>query len=388
MKKSCLIVTAVSMFWLCTTVLDAHTVPVTFSALNTSFYTDTLIIEGPNGGQGVQPVLNLINGAQKSLQVTIYELDDTSSASTSIQDALANAADRGVDVQIIYSGGEDMSSYQEAEEAFCKATPKIQCEESSTAFTYTHEKAFIVDGDQAVIQSFNWVNNGTYNYFDGLTRDFALVTNNSVDVTSLENQFTLDWINAQKNTNDFPTLATGTRLFFSNTSSININEGNGNSYNNLYSLINSAKQSVDIYTEELEDTNYSAGSRLGQDLMLLINTKAAAGIKFRIITEDCTATELKLGPNVQVISVPSSAPIYYHAKAVIVDGEMANIMSTNFSQTSIYSNREAGITLGTLSDSDVDPNVQTLQGIFNSDWETLSSQYPSSCIADTALANN
>jgi phosphatidylserine/phosphatidylglycerophosphate/cardiolipin synthase-like enzyme len=376
MKKSCLRVIAMSMFWLCTTVLA-----------NNSSYTDTLITEGPNGGQGVQPVLNLINNAQKSLQVTIYEVDDTSADSTSIQYALSQAADRGVDVQIIYSSGEDMTTYTDAEEAFCKANPKIRCEESSTTFTYTHEKAFIVDGDEAVIQSFNWVNNGTYDYFNGLTRDFALVTNNPEDVTSLENQFTLDWVNAQKNTTDFPKLATGTRLFFSNTSSININEGNGNSYNNLYSLINSAKQSVDIYTEELENTNYSAGSRLGQDLMELINTKAADGIKFRIITEDCTATELKLGSNVQVISVPSSDPIYYHAKAVIVD-EMADLMSTNFSQTSIYSNREAGITLGTLSDSDVDPNVQTLQSIFNSDWETLSAKYKSSCVADAVMANN
>ncbi len=304
---------------------------------------------------GEEPLLYLLNHATKSIDIVIYQLDDER-----IQSALVDLAKKNVAIKIIYS---NQAKYGDSLQKFCDANTQISCRRSSgpnggefvsnpsTGFPYTHEKALIIDNKQVVLMTGNLVNNSSINYFTE-DRDLTVVTNNSKDVQTLINEFSVDWDNAISQGTVFPKVEAGSRLFFS--PSYNVSDP-ANSYTVISDLINQATQSIDIYSERFLD------KRIAE----LLNTKAKSGTKVRVIT--AVKEFPAFDKVVQVMVMPGGYPLFFHAKGLIIDKKIATVMSVNYTNLSIDRNREAGIV---LTDS---KNVTKLEAVFNDDWKKLNS---------------
>jgi phosphatidylserine/phosphatidylglycerophosphate/cardiolipin synthase-like enzyme len=140
----------------------------------------------PETDKSVTPLYALINGAQKSVDITMYALEDT----TFLSDLLA-ACKRGVSVRVILDQNNEKSGNTSAFTQL-NSQPNAQSHCSAVwankAFEATHEKSFVIDGTQAAIMSLN-LESRDYS----TTRDFAIIENDPADVAAIEATFNADF---------------------------------------------------------------------------------------------------------------------------------------------------------------------------------------------------
>jgi cardiolipin synthase A/B len=304
----------------------------------------TLIVQ-PDDGRTL--VLNNLNAAKKSIDLTIYEISDDQ-----IVAALKAAHNRKVKVQVIYNWYSfDTDEQQRDVMPTIKALQAagIQCKEAPKKFEVTHEKAFVIDGTTAIIMSFNL----TSEYFSD-TRDFGIVTTVPAEVEEVAAVFAADWA-------DKAITPTVPSLVWSPV----------NSRTKLTNMINNATKTLDIYCEEAEDPG-----TLGA---MVAAAKRGVTVRFiaALLTGNGTANGNAQGitflKNGGVNAVCKSFPIaggtvqmYIHAKMILADNGTANaqayIGSENFSCVSLDDNRECGIIV-------TEPAIlERLQTTYNSDW--------------------
>jgi phosphatidylserine/phosphatidylglycerophosphate/cardiolipin synthase-like enzyme len=109
----------------------------------------------------------MIQGAEKSIDLVMYELEDTQ-----IENALISAEKNGVAVRVLLNEGDygaQPSSYSAAAYQYLRAGG-VSVHWSPSYFALTHQKTMIVDGNQAVIMTFNLT---PQNY--STDRDFGIV---------------------------------------------------------------------------------------------------------------------------------------------------------------------------------------------------------------------
>jgi len=176
-------------------------------------------------GAGFSSVYNLINGAKRSIDVTMYEFSDTTA-----EHDLAAAAKRGVHVHVILDRRE-RSENSAAYSYFGSHAVKVTW--SSPKYRYTHQKTLVVDGSEAVIMTANL----TSRYYT-TSRDFLVVDTNRADVAAITAVFNADFTHTAVRPGD------GSDLAWSPT----------DSQGKLLSLINGATSSLRIYSEEMGDT--------------------------------------------------------------------------------------------------------------------------------------
>jgi phosphatidylserine/phosphatidylglycerophosphate/cardiolipin synthase-like enzyme len=298
--------------------------------------THTLIVQPDDGRTAV---LNALKAAKKSIDLTIYEISDPQ-----IMSALQAARARGAAVRVIYNWYSFPADMQQREitPAIHELTKAgIQCKQAPRTFEVTHEKAFVIDGATAIVMSFNL----TSEYF-GTTRDFGIVTTAGDEVTEIANVFEADW-------NDKPVTPQVASLVWSPV----------NSRAKLTSLLNGAKNTLDIYCEEADDPGTLAA----------MVAAAKRGVKVRFIAAVLSG-EGKINGNARGITYLESGGVnavcksflYIHAKMVLADygkpSAQAYIGSENFSCVSLDDNRECGII---VSESEI---LARLQSTYDSDW--------------------
>ena len=345
-------------------------------------------------------ILDAIAGATNNIRLTIYEITDLATVQQTpaapadgVVQALIDAAHRGVAVRVIvdqgqYGSGSSATQIQQTVGAMRNAGIAVHL--SSTAFCVTHEKTFVIDGPasgfsgtagKALILSFNLMPS----YFGG-TRDYGVITDDQGVVQEVSRVFDSDFTLPSPNpgcayaytpaktvpppsASDTPALGQASLLFTP-----------ANSKAKLLEIIGSARQSLVLTTEELEDDDSicavaavaRAAARPSVQILLSGDTGSnAAGVK----------TLLGLGlPNLSIrvmpgVPPPASAPsyqtpLYMHGKQVIADGLRAYVGSENLTNTSLLQNRE----LGTFFD---DPGmIATLQAAFTSDFATPGNSLP------------
>ncbi len=93
--------------------------------------------------QGESQIYNFINSAQHSIDMTMYELRDTT-----VENDLVNREKAGVQVRVILDGAQ--TSVNSAAFSTLQAGG-VGVTYSSTAFTYTHQKTITVDDDESYI---------------------------------------------------------------------------------------------------------------------------------------------------------------------------------------------------------------------------------------------
>ncbi|MDQ2745334.1 MAG: phospholipase D-like domain-containing protein [Chloroflexota bacterium] len=256
-------------------------------------------------GAGVQPVLSLIKQARSSIRLEVYLL-----TSRDVVGALSAARQRGVKVRVLLEerpfGG---SRYARLGYAALQAAGVPVRWANESAFTYTHEKSMEIDDRVAGIFTFNLTSSGLYH-----NREFGVIDSYPFDARTIGAIFDADWNRRGPRIAD-PVLAvspvTSRRAF--------------------QVLIDTARHTLDLYAEEVDDAGIEAH----------LAGAERRGVHIRLITSQTSAgvdTLQRAGIRVKILPQP-----YIHAKAMVADGARIFIGSENISATSLDQNREMGI---------------------------------------------
>jgi phosphatidylserine/phosphatidylglycerophosphate/cardiolipin synthase-like enzyme len=276
---------------------------------------DSLVVE-PEQGMGT--VYQAITGARHSLDLVIYELEDTIAVNDLIQ-----AKDRGVSVRVIldqaYAKSQNESAYATL------AAHGVDVHWSSTQVDITHQKTLIVDSDEALVMTGNM----TSQYYAS-TRDFILADSDARDVAAIEAVFDADFSNTAVQPSP------GDDLVWSPGSAAA-----------LVGLIQGAKKELLVENEEMSDQEIvvalEAAAQRGVDVQVCMTDSSSWSSEFSDLTHD----------GVRVYTYSPDAALYIHAKAIVADPRTDSIRwflgSENFSSTSLDLNRELGVELNDAS---------------------------------------
>lgn len=289
---------------------------------------DSLVTEPHDS---IVPVLQMIQGAEKSIDLVMYELEDTQ-----IENALIYAEKNGVAVRVLLNEGDygaQPSSYSAAAYQYLQAGG-VSVHWSPSYFALTHQKTMIVDGNQAVIMTFNL----TPQYYS-TDRDFGIVDKDPEDIAAVETAFNDDWQDKKD------TAAPGDDLVWSPGADTE-----------LLAMINNTRSSLCIENEEMSDT----------PVVNALISAAKRGVKVEIVMtyfSNWSASFTKLAAaGVAIRTYAANASLYIHAKLILSDADIAFVGSQNFSASSLQDNRELGIM---LTDANI---INSLSATFQSDW--------------------
>jgi cardiolipin synthase A/B len=269
------------------------------------------VLVEPRDGFGA--IDRLITGARSSVDLTMYELDDT----TAENDLAADAA-RGVDVRVLLDQNLERSR-NEAAYAFLSAH-HVHVTWADAGTTY-HQKTLTVDGETSVIMTLNMVADD----YPG-TRDFAVTDTSKADVAAIVTTFNADFAHRAITPPD------GTDLVWSPT----------NSESSILAVINGAHRTLAVENEEMDDSTVTAAleraARRGVDVTVVMTDDNEWDTAFAELRS--AGVHVRLYPD-------SSGALYIHAKAVVADaghsGQQVFAGSENFSTASLDYNRELGI---------------------------------------------
>lgn len=256
---------------------------------------------------------DFINSANKSLDMTMYELVDKTA-----EDDLVNAAKKGVKVRVILDHNREAVHNQGAFDYLSQNG--VQVVWAPPGFKATHQKTITVDGTTSLILSGNL----TSRYY-ATGRDFGVVDPDPKDVGAIEQTFNADFTGFQI------TPPNGDDLVWSPT----------NARSSLLDLIKSAKSTLSIENEEMADN----------DVVNALLDAAKRGVQIKVTmtyNKSWTDNFNKLTQaGVKVSTYDQKAKLYIHAKVVDADAGAPNartfIGSENFSSASLDSNRELGL---------------------------------------------
>lgn len=280
---------------------------------------------GPAGGvsgtlitepdQGYTPIDALITSAKTSVDMTMYELTDTTA-----EQALAQDAGRGITVRVVLDQNLERTHNQPAYDYLAQHGVKVVW--APSRYSATHQKTITVDGTTAAILTGNL----TSQYY-ATSRDFAVLDTDPHDVAAIEQVFTADV------TGQPVTPSDGDDLVWSPT----------DSENQLLDLINTATTTLQVENEEMSSsrivTALVAAARRGVNVQVTMTRQS-----------DWTRNFTKLAAaGVHVATYAASASLYIHAKVIEADYGTTTarvfLGSENFSTASLTRNRELGVVL-------------------------------------------
>ena len=261
---------------------------------------------------GLRPIYKLINGARSSIELTMYELIDSTA-----EGDLAAAAKRGVDVRVILDAHLEKSrnsatySYLRAHGVHVTWAP---------AGTTYHQKTLTVDNKTSVIMTLNLVSAD----YAG-TRDFAVFDTSRADIAAVVATFNADFAHRKITPPD------GADLVWSPT----------NSQAAILAVIDGARHTLSIENEEMAYsviiTAIEDAARRGVSVKITMTEQSSWNSAFTALTR--AGAHVRLYRN-------SSRVLYIHAKAVVADAGLSDqqvyVGSENFSFSSLRRNRELG----------------------------------------------
>ncbi|ART72158.1 cardiolipin synthase [Mycobacterium dioxanotrophicus] len=286
---------------------------------------------------GVQPVLDFVSSAQNSLLIKQFTFTEPSLVAAVIDRHRAGVAVR-VMLNPQRSGGDRAND--ETFEQLSAAGVNVQW--SNPTFYVTHEKSIVVDEQAALVATFNLCEK----YFS-LTRDYGVITTDSVQVAQIIEVFDADWSHTEWE----PTVYRG--LLWSNS----------NSRYHMAKFIDTAEQRLRIqhpkYVDAVILDHIAAAVGRGVNVHVLCGGRHGISDWDILDTFASLRTLRRFG-----VKVRKQKNLRVHAKLVIVDDHQALVGSMNIDRSAFDLRRELGITVE-------DPTVVgQLSEVFDADWET------------------
>ncbi len=283
----------------------------------------------------------MINNAHQTVDMTMYELTDTT-----FSGGLVAACGRGVRVRAILDQSLEKVNNTPAYTQLNSAGPNCSAAWSNPQFQATHQKSLIIDHGTAVIMTGNL----TSRYYP-TSRDFAVVQNDTWDIAAMQGTFNTDY----GSTSDLKYQpAFGDTLIWSPTTA----------EADLVDIISNAKKTLLVENEELAAPSIvnalaAACKQHVKVEMAMTDTNVAYHVNYS--TLEHAGCGVHIGAN-------DATTLYIHAKAIVADiglpAQVAYVGSINFSNASLTENRELGLyvhdpaTLGHLSATMADDYAQ------------------------------
>jgi phosphatidylserine/phosphatidylglycerophosphate/cardiolipin synthase-like enzyme len=274
--------------------------------------SDRLIVE-PDAG--LDPIYALLGSPRHWLDLTMYELVDPRA-----ETILADDAERGVRVRVLL---DRRLEGQRNRPAYDYLTARgVEVRWASSRYFVTHEKAFVIDRQTAVVMSLNLADQ-----YYATSRDVAVVDHDRRDVAAIEIVFAADLAG------DSTSTPAADDLVWSP----------GQSAADLLVLIAAARRSIALESEELTS----------RAVIAALVTAARNGVAVSVaMTYDAAAVPgldavVAAGGTVRLMH--GEKPRYVHAKLFAIDAgtptARAFVGSENLSDASLLHDRELGVVL-------------------------------------------
>jgi cardiolipin synthase A/B len=262
---------------------------------------------------GVGTIDRLITSAKSTVELTMYELRDTTA-----ENDLAADAKRGVDVRVILDSHLEKSRNSATYSFLSSHHVHVTWADSGTTY---HQKTLTVDGKTSIVMTLNMV---TEDYSG--TRDFAVIDTNHADIAAIVATFNADFAHRSITPPD------GADLVWSPT----------NSQSSILAVIMAAKRTLSVENEEMDDSTITgalvAAAKRGVDVKVIMTAESEWDSAFSQLES--------AGVHVRLYA-DSEKALYIHAKAVVADAGRSDqqvfVGSENFSKASLGYNRELGI---------------------------------------------
>lgn len=276
-------------------------------------------------GDSFFPIVNAIDKAQTSINITVFRMDDPI-----IKEAMVDAVRRGVRVRALIATS--ARGWGEANKKLLKDARKAGIEIKEPAGdskkTRFHYKIMMVDGRQSLVFTFNPTRENLH-----YTRDFGVIVYDDATTTELNRLFDADWNDA----------------VFTPKKASNLFVSPYTSRAGMEALLSSATKSIHLWDAKVEDPA----------IRKILRDKVAAGLEVRVLGD----AKSPFGTGEAEPSFKAITRFKLHAKCVIVDGERAALGSMNLRTQSFDRRREVAIV---VTDDAV---VKKLSDIFSSDWD-------------------
>jgi phosphatidylserine/phosphatidylglycerophosphate/cardiolipin synthase-like enzyme len=292
-----------------------------------------LLVMPDDGGAAV---VELIDHAQQQLLLKQFKLQ-----SEPVQQALARAHQRGVQVRVMLnprtSGGDRWN-----DEAFALLEGwGIAVRWTSESFPVTHEKSMVVDGDAALIATFNL----SEKYFTE-TRDYGVISHDPQVIEQVVAGFEADW----------------ERRFFVPRLDVGLVWSNAHSRGQMARVIDSARKTLWIQHPKFVDAvileRIVAARRRGVKVRVLCGGKH--GLSDWDVYDTFSSLRLMEWFGVKI---RRQKQLKLHAKLILVDGLAAMTGSMNIDRSAFDVRRELGIEV------DSREVIERLEAIYDADWQ-------------------
>ncbi len=268
-------------------------------------------------GDGVTPVVQAINGAQKSVEIVIFRFDRSE-----VEKALANAVSRGVFVHalIAYTNRGGERNLRKLEMRLLAAG--VMVARSADDLSRYHSKFIIIDRRELYVLAFN------FTYLDiEHSRSFGVLTKNAKLVQEAVKLFEADTARQP--------YSAGLPAFV--VSPVN-------SRKELSAFLKGAKKQLLIYDPEISDAA----------MIRVLEERAKAGVEIKIIG--------RLTRKGSKLDWHKLAPMRLHTRTIVRDGRHAFIGSQSLREIELVARREVGVI---FRDAKI---VSRLGKIFVEDW--------------------
>jgi len=292
-----------------------------------------LLVMPDDGGAAV---VDLIDQAREGLLLKQFKLQ-----SEQIEQALFRARERGVRVRVMLnphtSGGERWN-----DEAFALLQNRgIEVVWTSECFPVTHEKSMVIDGQAALIATFNL----SEKYFTE-TRDYGVITFDPVVVEQVRAGFEADWH----------------RSFFEPRLDVGLVWSNAHSRGQMARVIDAASKTLWIQHPKFVDAvileRILAARQRG------VKVRVLCGGKHGLSDWDVFDTFSSLRVmELFGVKIRRQRHLKLHAKLILVDGKAAMTGSMNIDRSAFDVRRELGIEI------DCPAVISRLASTFEVDWK-------------------
>jgi cardiolipin synthase len=265
---------------------------------------------------GIKPLLNAVNAAQKTLDLIIFRLD-----LKDVEKALEAAVPRGVNVSALIAHTHKGSDKRLRQLELRMLAKGVTVSRTGDDLVRYHGKMMIVDREELHIYGFN------YTTADLNSRSFGLVTREPKMVKEAIRLFEAD--SARQ---EFEPVQDGFVV------------SPENAREQLATFIKRTKKSLAIYDPDLSDTQ----------MLRLLNQKVKAGVDVRVIG--------KAGRRAGSLRVQKLMDGRLHVRAMLRDGDAVFVGSQSLRGMELDGRREVGLIAR-------DPKVvNRMQEVFEADW--------------------
>jgi phosphatidylserine/phosphatidylglycerophosphate/cardiolipin synthase-like enzyme len=266
----------------------------------------TVAVEPTDGDQVVD---QLLAGATRSVDLTIYELADPA-----VESLLAADRRRGVTVRVLLDrAGAGGTVNRAAASWLAAAGVSVRW---GPAGILLHQKTVTVDDRASAVMTGNLVAS------EPDTRDFVIVDRTPAAVASIESVFLRDW------EGDPPGPVAG-------VAGLVWSPGAGPT---LLGLIGSARHSVAVENEEMDDPAVEEALMAAARRGIRVTVTMTADPAWRAALDRLASAGVRV-----TLHPDATGTLYLHAKAVVVDDATTMVGSQNLSWAGLDENRELGV---------------------------------------------